>query len=1591
MIPTPPANEAQRLQSLRSYGILDTPPEREFDELAALAAELCETPIAAITLVDASRQWFKANIGLSPSETSREVAFCAHAIAGTGLLVVPDATRDARFADNPDVIGGPGIRFYAGAPLVNPQGLALGTLCVIDRVPRELSDRQLRVLRTLGDQVMNQLEGKRLLAEQERLNRMLADSQRIAHVGSWETDLQTFGVRWSEETHRIFETDPATLTVSHASFLERVHPDDRQAVEAALLASLNPPRPGAIEHRIVLPGGREKQVEERWQVFADAAGKSVRAVGTCRDITESKATEARLQRLNRVHAVIGQINAMIVRVHERSALFAQTCELAVAAGGLRAAWIGLTEPEETTVTPVARAGDIVGYLEDIKVSAGPELSGRGPFGTAVREKRTVVSQQIAVDPAFAPWRDLALARGYRSAAVFPLKIHDRVVGGFALYADTEHFFDTEEVQLLEKLAGDVSFAIAAIDTEERSRRAEAALQRSEQRFREVFDQSPMGVFIVGPDYRFQHVNQRYCEILGQTEGELLDPGNLVDMTHADDRAADADAVVRLQAGAPQAVVEKRYVRKDGRQIWARLTLSLMDGGPDKPRNFLGIVEDITAGRDAQQERDRLFNLSPDLLCIGGFDGRFIQANPTVTHTLGWSEAEFTGRPWLDFVHPEDRSRTQEEDQRIVPGSTTNFANRYCCKDGSYRWLSWHVHTVGDSRLKYCVARDISRERKNEEQLRLLETCVDRLNDIVMITEAEPFDHPGPKILYVNDAFVRLTGYSRAEAIGRTPRFLQGPKTQRDGLDRIRRALETHQPIREEVINYSKSGEEYWLELDIVHVADGTGRFTHIIAVERDITERKHAEARLLQNQNLLRIAGRSAKLGGWMLSVPDHTLTISKEMRALQDLPPFHTPDLEAAIGFFPPEERAAIARELKACETDGTPIDFVRLMITAAGRRIWIRATGEAIRDATGRIVSVQGALQDITEEHAAAERASALDARLVVTLESVTDAFFTLDRDWRFTYLNGQAEVLLGRARIELLGRAIWTELAEAAGGPFEPAFRRAVAENITVVLEANYAPTGRWVEARAYPTHDGLAVYLHDVSEVRRSREALIEQATLLDSAYEGIIVKDLEDRIVYWNKGAERIYGWTAAEAKGQRARDLYKVDLAKFGAGCAALIRDGEWQGELIKQTKARGPVTVEVRWTLVRDAHGAPKSILAINADITERKKLEQQFLRAQRMESIGTLAGGIAHDLNNLLSPILMGVGLLRHLDPRPEAAELISLIETSAVRGADLVKQVLSFARGVSGDRVTVDLRHLIGDLAKILKDTLPKNITLTLDLPTGVAPVDADATQLNQVLMNLCVNARDAMPAGGILRLALSNRTLDHPYAAMEGVVAPGAYVLVEVTDNGSGMPPEIVDRIFEPFFTTKEIGKGTGLGLSTVAAIVKSHGGSIRVDSEVGKGTAFKVYLLAKSNVASLPPGSSQLPLLPRGHGQCILVVDDEAPIRMVTQQTLEAFGYRVLTAEDGASGLALFAKNSGEIDLILTDMTMPVLDGPGLIAAVGRLAPQAKIIAASGLNANGKVAKTANLGIQHFLPKPYTADTMLILIHKVLGGRPVDAE
>ncbi len=989
-------------------------------------------------------------------------------------------------------------------------------------------------------------------------------------------------------------------------------------------------------------------------------------------------------------------------------------------------------------------------------------------------------------------------------------------------------------------------------------------------------------------------------------------------------------------------LEHRIVMPDGRVKHVDERWRVFVNADGRPAHAVETCQDTTERWRSEAEQIALsarlsatLESIPDAFLTLDREGRVSYVNHEAEEMFGRERAGLVGALLTEAFPGFAGTVFNTEFERALRGGVTvTFADYYPALE---KWLEVRAYPTDQGLAVYL--HDATRSRADQQRLRLLETCVATMDDVMLVTDADTAPQSGQRIVFVNEAFERATGYTRSEVIGRTPRIMHGPKTDREELDRIRRAVVAREGVRAELVNYTKEGREYWVELNIVPLRSERGEVTHFVAVQRDITTRKRAEEelrravteRLKGERELVRINRALQMLtacNGALIRESTEGALLNAVCRTIVEIGGMRL----AWVGYAQEDESRTVAPQAQAGATE----DFLTLsQITwKAGQPTGEGPVARAIRGG-GVVVVPDNKADPCFAPRREATRAHEFHGVVALPLKDEIRTF-------------GVLVLYLPEARIP---------------PPDELHLLRELAEDVAFGI-----------------------LNLRVRAKSRVAQQEIARQAALLDKATDAIFVRDLEHRVTYWNKSAERLYGWNAAEITGRSVNEvLHRADDQTAARAMETVLSNGEWAGEFQKLSKTGLRITVEARWTLVRDEQGKPHSILAINTDVTERKKLEAEFLRAQRLESIGTLAGGIAHDLNNLLLPIMMGVDLLKQTETRDMPLSIIRNIERSAKRGADLVRQVLSFARGVEGERIALQLSHIVAEIEAIVRNTFPKNITLERVIPPDLWSVRGDPTQLNQVLLNLCVNARDAMAKGGVLAIRAQNVVIDEQYALMNPGTVAGRYVMLEVSDEGCGMAKEIAERVFEPFFTTKELGHGTGLGLSTVLGIVRSHGGFANVYSEPGKGSLFKVHLPADVEPEGPAHNDSGAPLLPRGQGELILVVDDEVSILDMMRQTLESFGYRVLMAEDGAQAIGLFALHRAEIAVVLTDMMMPVMDGPALIAALRRIEPGVRVIAASGLNTQGNVAKAGNTGALHFLAKPYSADRLLVLLRAMIDA------
>jgi two-component system cell cycle sensor histidine kinase/response regulator CckA len=767
----------------------------------------------------------------------------------------------------------------------------------------------------------------------------------------------------------------------------------------------------------------------------------------------------------------------------------------------------------------------------------------------------------------------------------------------------------------------------------------------------------------------------------------------------------------------------------------------------------------------------------------------------------------------------------------------------------------------------------------------------------------------------------------------------------------------------------------------------------------DITGLKQVEAALRASEERLQLASSVGGVGTFEhnhLTGEMQTSSVLREIDGLGD----GENRFATLVARMHPEDRAAFLAANRRAEdpaSDGR-VDHEHRLLQPDGSVRWMRVQSHiwfAGEGAERHAVRTIGTVMDITQRKQAEAELRANEARYRSLFENMLNGFahcrmvFEEGQPKDFVYLavNRAFESMTGLK--DVAGKSVSTVvpgIREADPQLFE-LYGRVAKTGAPEKCEIRVTALQQWFDIAVYSPAPGEFVTVFDVITTRKKvEEGLRSLSRAVEQSPVSIIITDAAGAIEYVNPKFTEICGYTLAEVQGKNPRILKSGATAPeiYREMWATITAGREWHGELCNRAKGG-----ELYWELasisaVVNASGRTTHFVAVKENITERRRLEEQLRRAQRMEAIGALSSGIAHDLNNILTPVMLAPALLRESVHGEHELQLLALIEQNAHRGAEIIRQLLMFSRGGGGERVPVQLRHLLKEICDIMVETFPREVAVESDMAAVLPPVLGDATQLHQVLLNLCVNARDAMPSGGTLSVRAINIMLDAEQVRLRLDAKPGPYVVITVTDTGQGIPPKIMERIFDPFFTTKGPGKGTGLGLSTALGIVRSHGGFLEVESEPDKGSTFSVYLPAASSDSPVPPREIMADP-PRGRNELILVVDDESSICAATRLVLENHGYRTLTARGGDEALGIFRLQAAEISLVLTDIMMPGMDGIGLIRELRTFRPELKVMVTTGVASESKQTELAALGVGKSLPKPCGRRELLEAVQGALAG------
>lgn len=1073
---------------------------------------------------------------------------------------------------------------------------------------------------------------------------------------------------------------------------------------------------------------------------------------------------------------------------------------------------------------------------------------------------------------------------------------------------------------------------------------------------------------------------------------VLSYEKLLAMVHPDDRAGHDAYLAQLMNARPGVVIapfEYRALRADGQIAHVMVKVEIQYDEKDRSVRCFGTVQDITerkradeALRESEATFAAAFENAPIGKAIVAPDGRFLRVNRGLCEIVGYADSELLALSFQDITHQDDLDLDVANVQKMPRHEIQSYQmeKRYIHKSGAVVWVHLSVAMVDDEEgvpgFFVSQIQDISERKRAElriQQLNRLYAVLSGINETIVREKSAETLLTASCTIAVEKGFFGMAWIGLVDA--ETGRLQIAAHF--GASDEILHRLES-------MISSSDASCPACAFTQHALQVGETSICNDIAHDELTISWRKDA-----LRHNYLSMAALPLKIGDKIVGVFNLYASTAEffdadEMSLLNDL--------AADIGFALGVSR----REAELREADKR---FIRQ------RKTLIELTRHLGREAEDALLL----LRKIAE-----------GAALTLSVSRVSI--------WRY---NGD------RSSLRCVDLFEWEEGRHSSGDELSskdyPAYFSALADTEMIIADDVLTDPSTRCFADGYLTPHGIRSML-DVpivvggvrtgvlcmEHVRTPREWTADEKTfalamsnLVSLALESVERRQAETSLresekrfrqfaetieeVFWMtdpEGGEMIYVSPAYETIWHRTcaslyadphswQEAVHPDDRERVARAASLKRTRGEYDERFRILRPDGSLRwIHDRAFPVRDSHGNVLRIVGTAEDITESKQVEAQLLRSQRMESIGTLAGGIAHDLNNVLTPIMMSIEILKLQETNAKRLEILSSIEGSARRGADMVQQVLSFARGVEGRQIEVKVARLLREIEKIANETFLKNIQVQSRIPQDLWAVQGDPTQLHQVLLNLCVNARDAMPGGGWLRLSASNIMLDDQVRLSDTEARLGPHVMIEVEDSGAGMSPDVLERIFEPFFTTKELGKGTGLGLSTSLAIIKGHQGFLRVQSQVGKGTKFQIYLPANNDAAAHDAAPAEVEI-PQGNGELVLVVDDEDSVREILLQTLEAFGYRVLQAADGVEASTIFNVHQAEIAVVLTDMMMPVMDGLATIQVLKRVNPAVRIIAASGLGSKEMLAKAAELGVKEFIPKPYSGETLLKTLARVL--------
>ncbi|MBS4027766.1 MAG: PAS domain S-box protein [Ignavibacteriales bacterium] len=1336
--------------------------------------------------------------------------------------------------------------------------------------------------------------------------------------------------------------DPSKLKGT-SSFRE-IHPEDKEKIKQIFQETVKTGIGQKGEYRFIGKDGSIHFIESQGSVIKNEKGKTEKVVVVSRDITPRRRAEEEIQLLAQTMESINELACIT---------------------NLKNEFIYVNDAFLRRY----------GYSKD-------EILGKHTSILLPPSKRTSVQEEILEQT--------------KAANEWKGEMHNVTKGG-------EEFLISLSTSTVRNAEGIIIATVGiAEDISERARTLQS-LKENEEKFRSLAENTTIGVLII-QGTKVLYVNPAHEIITGYSAAELYEKPFWEIMHPEFQEMVKHRGLLRQRGDEVPSQYSVKIIRKNGDERWLDVVSStILYGGYNAIMvSTYDVTEQKQMVAQLQESEGRYKNLFENAITgnyISTPEGKILLCNNTFLQMLGFGSIEELQQINAASLYPETATREKLIATLKSEGSVKNYELTLARRDGTRITVIENVYPTFNAEgylLQFTgYMFDITERKRAEELLR----SAQHFNERIVATTPDVlyiFDLFEQRSIWRNESTYALLGYTREEIESAGTNFFTA-FFHPDDVPQMVNEIQEIQKTKEEKIFHSeyriknKKGEWRWFsDRKAIFIRTNDGLPKQILGIAQDITDIKKSEEVFL-------------KLSSAIEQTADNILITNKE-----GIIEYINPAFERFTGFTRNEILGKTPRILKSGLLDDKFYEKLWSTILAGnnfnavftnkkknGELYYAEKTITPLKDKNGNITHFVSSEKDISERLHSEKILGESELKYRTLFEESKDTIYISTPEGKLLDVNPMGLELFGYpSKEELLQVDIARDLylnssdrgklnarleKEGYLRDVEFTIKRKNGE-LRTILETSTAVKNEKNDIIAYR---GI---LRDITEKKLIEEKIKQQAALLDIAQDAIIVIDLNDIILFWNKGAESLYGWSKEEVLGKNVLSFaYSEVPSGREIAKTTVITNGEWQGELHQKTKSGKTVDVESHWTLVRDENGLPQSILIVNNDITERKLLEAQLLRSQRLESIGTLAGGIAHDFNNILGIILGYTSLLeRHREMPDKFSKDVDAISNAIQRAAGLVKQMLTFARKSDVRLDSTNVNAVIEEVQKLLSETLPKTTELRIDLDRHIPTIIADSNQIHQTLLNLCVNARDAMPTGGSITIGskiVSGDALRRRFIE----ATENEYVRITVADTGMGMDEATKNRIFEPFFTTKGPGKGTGLGLSVVYGIIKNHNGFIDVESEPGKGTSFYMYFPLQLRTEEPPLESAELSTSLTGT-ETLLIVEDEEMLRDFVKSLFEEHHYRVITAADGLEAIATFDKHQNEIDLVITDMGLPKLSGAEAFLKMRQRNPNIKVILASGFLDPHLKSELFKAGAKEFVQKPYHADDLLQKAREVLDRK-----